>query len=93
MIDLSPYFLNRECQEVMEYLLRVFNVHVFEYEEVSMIFVQYWNYDCYSKLISNINPTKLTGKLSFVSVLVGKQSERVNISYISKSLSYSNTLL
>lgn len=54
MILLGPYLLNEECQKVMEYLLRNYKINIFQPVPLAIIFLQYWNYQIYAKLTSNI---------------------------------------
>lgn len=54
LLTISPLFLNRGCQAVLEYLIRNFNIHVFEGEQLVLIYLQYWQHESYIKLISNV---------------------------------------
>lgn len=64
LLLLSPWFLNRGCQAVIEYLLRNFSIHIFESEQVILLFLQYWQNEAYSKMIKNVEIKK--PHLSFV---------------------------
>lgn len=67
LLLISPWFLNRGCQAVLEYLLRNFSIHVFESEQLVLIFLQYWQHEAYARLIKNVEVHK--PHLSFVKQL------------------------
>ena len=54
LLLLSPWFLNRGCQSIIEYLLRNFHIHVFEGEQLILLFLQYWQHEGYIKMINNV---------------------------------------
>ena len=41
LADLSPYFLNEECQKVIEYLLRNFEIHEFQGSDLVTAFLPF----------------------------------------------------
>ena len=54
LLIISPTFMNKGCQSVIEYMLRNYSIHVFEAEQVALIFLQFWQEEQYAKLVSNI---------------------------------------
>lgn len=70
-------------------MLRNFKVHIFQPEQLTLIFLQYWQNPLYVELIKNIeskNPT-----LNFLKSIVDKK--QVNFVYIFKSITYARSLL
>jgi U3 small nucleolar RNA-associated protein 10 len=54
LIALSPLLTNRGCQAVLEYLLHTYHIHIFEAEQLAVLFLQHWQHDSYSRLIANL---------------------------------------
>lgn len=70
VIELAPFLLNSECQQVLEYLLRNFKVNVFETEVLVLALLPYWNYEIYQKVIETVSKKQMTGKLTFLNQMV-----------------------
>jgi hypothetical protein len=88
LLMLSPLFLNRGCQAVIEYLLHIYNIHIFEGEQLALLFIQYWQHEAYSRLIANIH--SLPPHLHFLQPLQSR-AQQINLTYIVKSLAYSRS--
>ncbi len=91
IIELAPYLLNSECQQVFEYLLRNFKVNVFDTEVLILALLQYWNYEIYQKIIETVSKKQMTGKLTFLNQMAS--TEQINFTFILKTLTFSHSIL
>lgn len=58
LTELSPYFLNEDCQKVIEFLLRNFEIHSHEGSDLALIFLPFHNTVVYVRLLQNVELSK-----------------------------------
>lgn len=56
--ELLPYFLNEDCQKVIEYLIRNFEIHNYEGNELAVTFLPFHSTVVYVRLLQNVDLTK-----------------------------------
>lgn len=52
---LSQYFLYEECHKVLDYLLRNFQVHRYETDDLIICFMHFHSTSYYTRLIQNVD--------------------------------------
>lgn len=89
LLWLSPFFLEPDCQKILDYLLRNFYVHVFEGESLCLLYLQFYREPIYVKLLHNVNLE--SRHLTWLKVFLQKQV--VNQDLIVKAFAHDNYLL
>jgi len=89
LLWLSPFFLEPDCQKILDYLLRNFYVHVFEGESLCLLYLQFYREPIYVKLLHNVNLE--SRHLTWLKVFLQKQA--VNQDLIVKAFAHDNYLL
>jgi hypothetical protein len=55
IVDLVPYFVTKHSHKVIEYLIKIFKVHVYNHKILLLSFLPYYDTKYFTKLIQNVN--------------------------------------
>jgi len=52
---LSPHFLSSDCHKILEYMIRVFEIHVYLKREIAFLFLPFFETSYFTRLIQLLN--------------------------------------